>query len=242
MAKNTKLNPIRSDEALRAAQSVVAQLRTKDAEIQAIVMRLETDTTAAEFSRAVDAVLDGGDPVAAAQALDNSRALDAAKQSRAVIQGAIQRAQAKADAEHAAARTRFVNAARPAYLDITRRFANQLVALGTMQAEFLAFRDELQSCGLSDWPLTEGPFGFGPLGDPVDDGGLLARWLMAAIERGVIPESDVPTAWASEWGLLRDLAKYDPTTANIGTMTAFKKMPAEVSLPSARLGPVRRRA
>jgi len=236
MAKKIEFQHIDADPAYVAARKPVEALQAKARDIRAIVNRLEAETTPAEFADAVDAVLAGQDPVAAAAALDNSKALESSRKSLALIEGAITRAQSIVEVERAAAKRRLVDTARPTYREIAKAFATHLLALAEQQAAFLAFRDALKTAGVGDWPLAEGPCGMAALGDIRDEASTGAKWIIAQIVAGVIDVADVPKSIAAAWPFLRDVAAYDPQKPNAATLHKMKRLPREIGMPSSRLG------
>jgi len=236
MPKKIAFPPIDSDPKYLDARKPFEALKAKAADIRAIVERLEAETTPAEFADAVEAVLAGQDPVAAAAALDNSKALEASRQSLALVQGAITRAQGIVEQERAAAKRRLVDTARPVYREIARSFAMNLLAIAEQQAAFLEFRDGLKAAGLSDWPVSEGPLGMGVLGDVRDEKSAAAQWIIAQIVAGVIEAADVPKSISAGWSLLRGIAEYDPQNPNIATLHRMKRLAHDTGMPSSRLG------
>lgn len=232
----TKNYAISADPQLMALRSTVAALTKKQDEVKAIIARLANQTNDQDFNAAVNAVMAGADPVAAAAALDNATAQRAAEESLRLVDAAITRARTAAAAEERHARDRYLDRIRPQYQATAKRFAVTLMQLTEVQADFYALEKKYSDEGLPTFPAGEmGPFGMRALGDIRDENSVSAQWLIGAASHGVIALSDIPSGITAGWRILTGLQKNGSLPAENPSRTKLKGLPASVSLTTHRV-------
>lgn len=235
----TKNYSISEDPGLLAARRPGADLKAKQLEIKSIIDRLSRETSSADFESAIAAVTSGADPVLAAEKLDSAKALEAAENALRLVSTALDRSRFSAEREYRAAQSRYVERATPRYREIAARMASALVKLGEVQVESMIFESECRADGLTQWPIESGPIGITDFGDPRIEPALISHWLIAAVAAGAIEASAIPRAWSDGWPLLQAFIRGNPGDAEA---SGLRRLRGNVSAPSSRLGPVRRRA
>ena len=243
MAKQTNVIRVDEDVQYLAALKPVNDLRAKQTLVKAIIDRLQADIQPAAFRDAVDAIVSGVDPVLAAAALDNTRALTAARESLALITHAIARAQGIAEREQAAAQQRFVDRVRPQYREVATRFINALIQFGLAQQDMIEFDEQCIANGLPDFPgFVEGPKFAQRLDHPAAEVGFFATFLVSAVAAGIIDAGALPQQWAAAWPLLMQIKKFGVDGLPEPERTALVSMRGRAGSATSRGGLFRRAA
>ena len=209
MAKRTNVIRVDDDVQYLAALKPVNDLRAKKKLVKAIIDRLHRETGPEEFKSAVADVLASSDPVEAASRLDNSKALQAARDPLRLVTVAIDRAQAGLEKELVAAKARYVDRIRPQYREVATQFATALIAFGQAQEAAIEFEMKFRADGLGDWPgYSEGPLFSQKIGHPHNEDAIFATFLIAAVSAAVVDIGIIPKDWVDAWGLLEQIRKF----------------------------------
>ena len=224
------------------ARKQVAALLGKQVEIRAIIGHLQNDATSDAFNDAVQGIIEGKDPVAAAASLDNSRALEAARSSLTLVTHAIARAQSIEASAMTAARKAYEQRVLPRHRAISAKLAVALAAVGEAQREALAFEAQTRADGLPSWNGVYGPVGLALIGDPVDGQSLFAAWFTAAVYSGAIDKDIVPADWTANWSLFNSLQRNAGKGLGEADSIKVRRLRTTVAAPTRRGGKSLRRS